>query len=687
MRMQTATPSASAVTEAPTAAMPAVKMPVRIAVLYPSDPLGHVPGGIDTFIRGILKWAPSDLQYTLIGATADPIARPLWKLSTINVGGRAARFLPIVTLDPRARRSLYPLTLRYLLALRKLVARGGLNAFDILDFHRIEPGLLFLKDPRPQNVVLHQDMSVLHRPEADIMWRYAPGLYDRLERRVFENLQRVFAVRESAVQRYRETYPASASKFSFIPTWVDTSVFRPVDGEFQSERAATRERLRLRPDAEVLIFVGRLDRQKDPLLLFSAFLEARKQRPGLQLLIVGDGILRDEIEHAREEHGVQDDVHLLGPQPPAQIARLLRASDVFVLSSAYEGMPIAVLEALASGVPVASTDVGEIRRVVRDGISGKICTEREPKSLAAAICAVLIHREAMRGEPCMQAVADFNPENVLRQIYENHRQQAEAIRSQPPQRVNVLDSYISACDTRRALVLVEEQLASGQGGYVCFTNAHTVVMGLKDRSLQAITNRSFLSLADGRPVYWVGRHRSRLPLDHVPGPDFFIRALRRFRNRKHFFYGSTPEVLERLVRRLEREIPGLQICGALSPPFRPLTPAEMEEHYARIRESGAEFVWVGLGAPKQERWMAESWQALRPCILFGVGAAFDFHAGTLRRAPVFMQHMGLEWLHRLASEPRRLWRRYLITNSLFLCHVARNMLGRPRGQLPSGEPR
>ena len=167
----------------------------RIAILYPTDPLGHVPSGIDSYIRGILKWAPPDLQYTLIGATSDAEARPLGRTSTILLGERTARFLPIVSVDARARRGLYPLTARYLRALYALIARKQLAAFDILDFHRIEPGLLLLGDPRPKNVVLHQDMSILKQQNADIMWRHAPWLYERLERRVFASLTRVFAAR------------------------------------------------------------------------------------------------------------------------------------------------------------------------------------------------------------------------------------------------------------------------------------------------------------------------------------------------------------------------------------------------------------------------------------------------------------------------------------------------------------
>lgn len=243
-----------------------------------------------------------------------------------------------------------------------------------------------------------------------------------------------------------------------------------------------------------------------------------------------------------------------------------------------------------------------------------------------------------------------------------------------PERVAVLGSRISVCDVDGALRHVEQRLASDEGGYVCFTNVHGVVTGREDPAFRDITNGSFMSVADGKPVFWVGRSRSRGAMGHVPGPDFFDRALQRFASRRHFLYGSSPEVLARLETALRARIPDLQICGSISPPFRTLTEDERQAHLREIRESGAEFVWVSLGAPKQERWMAQNWTDLRPALLYGVGAAFDFHAGTVRRAPPVMRALGLEWLYRLLQEPRRLWRRYLRTNLLFSAYLTGELL-------------
>ncbi len=237
-------------------------------------------------------------------------------------------------------------------------------------------------------------------------------------------------------------------------------------------------------------------------------------------------------------------------------------------------------------------------------------------------------------------------------------------------RFDVLGAQVSELNATAALERVESRLRHGGGGYVCFTNVHAVVTAIGDEEFRRITNQSFLSLADGKPVYWLARARGSRGMGHVPGPDFMLQALERYPDRGHYFYGSTPKTLEALVARLRERFPGLDVRGAVSPPFRALSAAEKREHYAAIAASGAQFVWIGLGAPKQEQWMAEAAGQVAPALLFGVGAAFDFHAGVAPRAPATMRHAGLEWLFRLASEPRRLWRRYLITNSLFLWYAA-----------------
>ena len=398
---------------------------LNVAIIHPIDPAGHVPSGIDAFIRGILKFAPPDIHYTLFGATSDPVARPPGKLAKVVLGEREIEYWPLVAMGARAQRGLVPLTIRYMYALRRARKQGLLTPCNILDFHRIEPSFLFSADPRPKNVLLHQDMSVIRDANSDILWRHAPWLYEWLERRAFAQMQKIFAVRQSAVQRYRRLYPQFADRFAFIPTWVDSTVFvpSPSDSSRKLTRAALRRQIGISPDAPLLVFVGRLDQQKDPLLLIDALKLSVAAVPNLYLAIVGDGVLRSRVEEVVRVHGLTAQVHFLGVRPPLEIAEILRAADLYVLCSAYEGMPIALLEALATGLPVVCTDVGEVRLVVHDGINGQISAARDPRSFADTILKVLGRAEPMGGPACEQAVSQYRPELVLENVYANHRLQ------------------------------------------------------------------------------------------------------------------------------------------------------------------------------------------------------------------------------------------------------------------------
>jgi N-acetylglucosaminyldiphosphoundecaprenol N-acetyl-beta-D-mannosaminyltransferase len=237
------------------------------------------------------------------------------------------------------------------------------------------------------------------------------------------------------------------------------------------------------------------------------------------------------------------------------------------------------------------------------------------------------------------------------------------------QRFRVLDCLISRTDLQHATQTVIDQITSGDGGYVCFSNVHTVVTALSDERLREITNASLLSVPDGRPLSVIAQHRGLKDVHQVAGPDFLPHFLAVAGSVRHFFYGSTPETIERLTVNLRRRFPNAIIAGSYSPPFRPLSAHEVQEVRALIRHAHPDVIWVGLGAPKQEYWMAENWRELRPAILMGVGAAFDFHAGTVTRAPQWMRQLSMEWVFRLFQEPRRLLKRYLVTNSLFLYHL------------------
>ncbi|MGC4403595.1 WecB/TagA/CpsF family glycosyltransferase [Methyloversatilis sp. MC4-4] len=211
--------------------------------------------------------------------------------------------------------------------------------------------------------------------------------------------------------------------------------------------------------------------------------------------------------------------------------------------------------------------------------------------------------------------------------------------------------------------------------YVTICNAHVVVTARQDKSYLDVIAASDMATPDGAPVAWVLRKSGYGSQRRVCGPDlmWLLCSLCGEQEVSIYGYGSTDETLGKLSERLALAFPSLKVAGLESPPFRPLSEAEDEAAVARINESGAGIVFVGLGCPKQERWMANHKGKVN-AVMIGVGAAFDFHAGTVHRAPQWMQRTGLEWLHRLCSEPRRLWKRYLVTNTLFVIGALSQLL-------------
>ena len=206
---------------------------------------------------------------------------------------------------------------------------------------------------------------------------------------------------------------------------------------------------------------------------------------------------------------------------------------------------------------------------------------------------------------------------------------------------------------------------------MCVSNGHTTVTAFEDEKYMMVQNSAIMALPDGEPLSIVSRKRGFREAQRVTGPDFmeqmFIRG-REGNGLSHFFYGSSQETLDVLREILQKKYPGLKIAGMYSPPFRPLTEEEDEAVIEMINESNADIIWVGLGAPKQENWMYEHQDKVKG-LMFGVGAGFDYHAGKLKRAPRWMQRMSLEWLMRLLQDPRRLWKRYLVTNIKFIGYI------------------
>jgi exopolysaccharide biosynthesis WecB/TagA/CpsF family protein len=239
---------------------------------------------------------------------------------------------------------------------------------------------------------------------------------------------------------------------------------------------------------------------------------------------------------------------------------------------------------------------------------------------------------------------------------------------------------ITACTPAQAALEIVRLAATDldQGVDVHLCNAYTFSLADKDAGFKAMLQRAAINFPDGKSVVWANKllhGRRTIPKDRVYGPDLFLDVFEQGQGSglRHYLLGSTPEVLAALEAELRRRFQKASIVGAVSPPFRALTEQETIEQTARLVESKAQVVWVGLGTPKQD-WESARLAADIPAIFIAVGAAFDFVAGEKKQAPMWMQRNGLEWLFRLAAEPRRLWRRYLFGNARFLRAIISEML-------------
>ena len=255
-------------------------------------------------------------------------------------------------------------------------------------------------------------------------------------------------------------------------------------------------------------------------------------------------------------------------------------------------------------------------------------------------------------------------------------------------RVNVLGVGVSAVSMQQALDTMAGWIETREPHYVCVSCVHGVMESHRDESLRRIHNAAGLVTPDGMPLAWLGRAFGGAHVQRVYGPDLMLDFCSAFAGRGYrpFFYGGGDGVPERLAARLRERIPSLQVAGCYSPPFRALTAEEDDALVQRINESKADVVWVGLSTPKQERWMHAHVARLTAPALVGVGAAFDFHAGMKRQAPRWMQRSGLEWLFRLVTEPRRLWRRYLRNNPEFVVRLLVQVAGLRRYDLSADAP-
>lgn len=377
-------------------------------------------GGVEMFINTFAKHAPEDIELRIVGITANEREHRVGRWQPISFGGRRVEFLPVLAAQPGRGPGL-PLSAKLAWALMRSRRRLELDN-AVLTFHRIEPSLPARALGVPSVLILHSHSKDHYNAQTEKGWRKAPRLYEWLEARLIGGVKRIFMVRQDAVADYCRRYPRLAPRIQFLPTVLDDEIFVSWS---EARRAEERRRLAAEhgvdPARPWLLFVGRFEAAKDPMLA----LEAVRDLPpaSAQLVMLGRGTLEREMRDYIARHALEAQVRLIGAQPQSQLVRWLNAADGLCMSSAFEGMPLAMLEALHCGLPVVSTAAGgETPRILQPP-AGLVVAERSASALARAIRKLL--SRAPDRAACRAAAAPYAARTALAPLYQQYREIAQ----------------------------------------------------------------------------------------------------------------------------------------------------------------------------------------------------------------------------------------------------------------------
>lgn len=393
---------------------------ISVNIIFPYDPLGNKIGGAENFIKGFIKYAPSDFDIEFVGVTSSPKERPPRKWSKLYSGNKDFSFYPLFYEKDINRKKIIPLSLKFAAALKS----SRLN-FDrkLLFLNRMEPAISLTNVKSPKLAVVHNDIQkqVLQKG-GEVFWSRVPWLYRAFENYIFKNLDCIYTVSKETFEYYRSQYAHKKGKFFFLPTWRDPDIFHPSDDSKMLIREKIIKEYPLLPLKDAwIIFVGRLQRQKAPMRLIETFENYRENNRNSSLIIIGDGNLRSDTETYAKHLAVADKVFFLGQLDQIKIADFYRASDVLLLTSDFEGMPMCVLEALGTGTPVVTTDVGEVSSTVINGFSGEVVEDFSPVNISRAIEKVVDNLDTYSSSNCVNTVSKFTPQIALKPVFENIR--------------------------------------------------------------------------------------------------------------------------------------------------------------------------------------------------------------------------------------------------------------------------
>jgi glycosyltransferase involved in cell wall biosynthesis len=383
-----------------------------LTIFYQYNPWHSTIGGIQTLINTFIKYAPNEFEVRLVGTASDR-TQTVGKWQQAELAGREISFFPLFTLENDNFRSLIPTTLKYTAA---LIGRN--LASDFMHFHRLEPSLVTLNWQGEKTLFIHNDIQTQIKAVGDkkaILWRRFPAAYFALENLLVSQFSQIFSCNTDSAQLYKQRYPLIQDRVAYIKNSFDNEIFYSVSQEQrEAQRQELAKKLGLSEKTRFILFAGRLHPQKDPILLVRAI--AALNQPHTHLLIAGDGELAAKIRIEIAQLGLSNRVTMLGAVPIQELAQLHRISSVFALSSAYEGLPLVVLEALASGTPVVTTRCGETPKLLTAD-NGVVSEQRSPEYLADALEQVILHPENYPSASCVRTAQRYAAQTVVRDVY------------------------------------------------------------------------------------------------------------------------------------------------------------------------------------------------------------------------------------------------------------------------------
>lgn len=392
-------------------------MKITLLIIYPTDITSNKIGGAETFLRGLIKYSPDNINIEFIGISSGGNKNKLKEWNLVKIGNKHIIFYPLFFEKDENKKTLIPLSLRFTMKLKRM--KLDLSNRVVL-FNRIEPAWIFLKIKVPKIVIIHSDIQnqILNK-KSEVFWSKIPSIYLIFEKKIFSSVDFIYTVNKNTLDFYKNRYYNEKDKFDFLPTWVDSDIFRSTQKEKIFYKKSLSNLFKgLSPNKKWILFVGRLQKEKAPLRTIEAFWEYCKKDKGVKLIIIGEGNLKSKVKRLIRKLGIEENVSIFNSMTQKNLANFYLASEVLLLTSNSEGMPMCVLEALACGLPVVSTDVGEVKRVVKNGYSGEVVKDFSPKSIAQALKKVLENYQNYSKENCVNSVSEYTPQKVLAPLYQ-----------------------------------------------------------------------------------------------------------------------------------------------------------------------------------------------------------------------------------------------------------------------------